>query len=824
MRLFSWLRTRKSNELRAHLRLRPRPRLQLEALESRVAPAAGFAQFLDPNPSPGDGFGQVVLPLSTGNVVVTAPQDSAGGSYAGAVYLFNGATGALISKLTGTHNFEQLGSDNCVQSLGNGNFVVLDINYGNGPAYSAGAVTFGSGVTGVNGVVSAANSLVGVSAGDWVGSSGVRVLSNGNYLVISPYWSNGAGAVTFGSGVTGVNGVVSAANSLIGISTNDNVGRVVELQNGNYLVETPSWNNNTGAVTFGSDTTGVTGVVSAANSLVGAGPNAHVGGWVTDLHNGNYVLNDPDWSDGTAANVGAVTFIKGGSGFVGVVSASNSLIGSSPNDLIGAEVTALSNGNYVVSTSNWSNGAANQAGAVTFGNGATGVNGVISAANSLVGTSAGDFVGSTVIELNDGDYLVNSPEWSNGPTAHVGAVLIGSGASGSTGVISSANSLIGSTANDEVGCDGVTVLSNGNLVVASSHWNNGTAAYAGAVTFVTAPSGLHGVVNTANSLVGDSTDEFVGGGGFSVMPLSNGNYVVQSYYWTNRAAMLAGAVTFGSGATGVSGVVSAANSLVGAMTDRGSVMQVTLLTNGNYVVSDPGWSNGTATAVGAVTFASGATGITGVANAANSLVGSTANDSVGSYGSVTALSNGNYVVSTPGWSNEGAIGVGAVTFGNGTTGVSGVISAANSLIGSSANDRVGGDPIGGSRSVTPLSNGNYVVSSPGWSNGAALDAGAVTFGNGTTGVSGVVSPANSLVGASAHDTIGSDSYILDGYGFGGVIMLNNGNYVVGSPNWSNGTGPPRSGAARPGSPGRSAPPIASSAPQSVTACGQPYGS
>ena len=35
--------------------------------------------------------------------------------------------------------------------------------------------------------------------------------------------------------------------------------------------------------------------------------------------------------------------------------------------------------------------------------------------------------------------------------------------------------------------------------------------------------------------------------------------------------------------------------------------------------------------------------------------------------------------------------------------------------------------------VTPLEGGNYVVSSPFWDNGAATNAGAVTFGSGTNG-------------------------------------------------------------------------------------------
>ena len=118
---------------------------------------------------------------------------------------------------------------------------------------------------------------------------------------------------------------------------------------------------------------------------------------------------------------------------------------------------------------------------------------------------------------------------------------------------------------------------------------------------------------------------------------------------------------------------------------------------------------------------------------------------------VTALSNGNYVVSSPNWTNGAAAGAGAVTWGSGTAGVSGAVSATNSLVGSTASDYVGSD------GVTALSNGNYVVSSPDWTNGAAADAGAVTWGSGTAGVSGPVSATNSLVGSTANDSVGGSA-------------------------------------------------------------------
>src|SRR5262245_23197308 len=182
---------------------RYRPRV--EALEDRLAPS--FSEFVDPHPAAGNQFGAAVVALSTGDVVITAPGDSAGGSGAGAVYLFNGATGKLISTLTGSHAGDHVGSGG-VTALSNGNYVVGSPDWSNGSAGNAGAVTFGNGTSGVSGVVSSANSLVGSTAGDEVGF-GVAALSNGNYLVDSPFWSNGsasnAGAVTFcsSSGVSG---------------------------------------------------------------------------------------------------------------------------------------------------------------------------------------------------------------------------------------------------------------------------------------------------------------------------------------------------------------------------------------------------------------------------------------------------------------------------------------------------------------------------------------------------------------------------------------------------------------------------------------------
>jgi hypothetical protein len=64
-----------------------------------------------------------------------------------------------------------------------------------------------------------------------VGSSGVTVLSNGNYVVASPSWNGNRGAATWVDGTTGQTldgqGVITAQNSLVGQAANAGLGAFV---------------------------------------------------------------------------------------------------------------------------------------------------------------------------------------------------------------------------------------------------------------------------------------------------------------------------------------------------------------------------------------------------------------------------------------------------------------------------------------------------------------------------------------------------------------------------------------------------------------------
>jgi Repeat of unknown function (DUF5650)/Dockerin type I domain/Immunoglobulin I-set domain len=514
-------------------------------------------EFTDPNPNSGNGFGTSVLVLPSGNVVITSPSDDAGGTDAGAVYLFNGMTGSLTSTLRGSSASDQVGS-NGVTALTNGNYVVNSAIWNSGTVTNVGAVTWGSGVLGVSGVVSSSNSLVGSTASDNVGSDDVTALTNGNYVVRSPIWNSGTmsfvGAVTWGNGTSGRTGVVSASNSLVGSTASDQVGStgVTALTNGNYVVVSPLWNSgataDVGAVTWGNGTSGISGAVSSSNSLVGSTLNDAVGSTgVTALTNGNFVVRSSNWDSGTIANVGAVTWGNGTSGRTGVVSASNSLVGSTLDDNVGSTgVTALSNGNYVVASTNWDSGTVTNVGAVTWGNGTSGLSGAVSSSNSIVGQTA--YIGaswSITTASNLDAFLATNP--SDGK----GRVVLGSSDRGFSLPSTPAGSLQAANGSVSLSVAGTnlqgTISSNANVTIAPSQ----TARQ---IDLGSKPSGTLGLTDTeldwiaaATLLIGNST---------------SGDLTISSAISrpTSTAMQLTsgGAILFGTGAQSANGAINTA--------------------------------------------------------------------------------------------------------------------------------------------------------------------------------------------------------------------------------------------------------------------------
>jgi Repeat of unknown function (DUF5650) len=647
----------------------------------------------------------------------------------------------LSSDLLGPVGSEEFGT--IVQVLANGNFVVVDPRFDSPTAADVGAVYLYDGTT--NTVISTAT---GSSVSDQIGAYGILEVGGSNFVIQSPSWDNGAaadaGAATWVNGVTGLNGPITAANSLVGSTTNDQVGRYgTKLTNRNYVMVTASWKSgaasSAGAVTWANGESGIVGAVSSANSLVGSTSGDSIGSTgVTTLSNGNFVVVSPQWNNGAATSAGAVTWANGTSPTSGPVTAANSLVGTQALDSVGSsQVAALSNGNYVVTSSQWNKGVIARAGAATWGSGVTGVQGPVTTANSLTGVVADDAVGlGGATALKNGSYVVLSPDLHVGVLSNVGATTWADGMGPTAAVVGAANSLVGVSTGDRVGSGGLAALTNGNYVVRSYQWRNGAVLGAGAVTWRPGTSASPAVVGPTNSLVGTVTNDSIGYDG--IIALTNGNYVVLSPFWDNAGIVDAGAATWGNGSAGATGPANATNSLVGTTADDLVGSNAVALTNGNYVVVSSDWDKLGVANAGAVTWANGAAGLSGSVTTANSLTGTTLADGIGQSG-VTALSTGNYVVASRLWDAPGAADAGAITFANGAAGINGTVSASNSLVGTTTSDRVG------SYGVTPSEFGNYAVVSPSWDNGATVDAGAVTYGP-PTGIVGPVSTANSAVG------------------------------------------------------------------------------
>lgn len=760
-----------------------------------------YFEFTDPHPDAGNfGYFNSYKVLPNGNVVITDYLDDMAAVDAGASYLFNGATGGIISMITGSTAGDRIGEGG-VQMLTNGNYLILSQSWDNGAMVDVGAITWASAVTGVNGTVDIRNSFVG--AYDYQSLQYAIPLTNGNYVVYDYFFNSGGfssvGGIAWGNGNGGTYGVMSVANSLVGGRNNDMIGinNIIPLANGNYVVISPNWDNvaipNAGAVTLGNGNGGTVGVVTAANSFVGSRANDRVGTDIwgnrqfVELSNGNFLLGSPAWDNVGAADAGALTWFSGTVARVGALSSANSLVGTTANDRVGMievdwNITEIGNDKFAVATPYWTNSAvgAGAAGAVTIGSTVTGISGNLSAANSLVGTSSGDQVGwgtgngDGLHALGNGNFVVLSSEWGSGGLDHVGAVTWVNGTTGLVGAVNNTNSLVGSAADDMIGSSGIYVLTNGNYVVGSGKWDNGFIVDAGAVTWVNGMTGLAGELDFTNSVVGENTGDSYG----SVATLSTGDYLILASLWDNGMDADVGAVTLVDGTTGSTGHIDIARSIIGttAGDQVGSRGAMEVGTDGLLIFS-PEWNNGFITGSGAVTWLQLSGGTHGTVNTANSLYSNTADSYVGDNGG-RVLSNGNYLIFSGSWDDGLVRDAGAVTWGHGDTGVFGAIDASNSMVGSQDFDYVGANP---DWDVTELANGNYLIMTYTWDNGILIDAGAITWGNGATGTSGVISASNSIVGSHDNDWMGWEDWWDE-------TVLDNGDYIVFNPFWNNGAG------------------------------------
>lgn len=311
----------------------------------------------------------------------------------------------------------------------------------------------------------------------------------------------------------------------------------------------------------------------------------------------------------------------------------------------------------------------------------------------------------------------------------------------------------------------VTVLPNGNVIVADPWYSlePEDQSRVGIVALYRPDASLISVLRGShtNDRIG-SFDDAIAQAGITV--LANGDFVVSSPLWHDRT----GAVTWGDADTGWGEgavvEVSAKNSIVGHQPGNSVGGSVVALTNGHFVVGSPSWDNGAIIDAGAVTWGDGSGSIVGGVSALNSLIGTHAFDYVGGVPPFP-LPNGNYVVSSSLWDDGDVQDVGAATWCPGATGCTGAIDDNATLKGRRAGDRAAND-------VVPNAKGDYVVISRVWQNSDHVPVGAATVVDGTAGSAEIISEANSLHGSTRSDLDGSS-----------VIALSNGNWVLVAPHW-----------------------------------------
>ena len=517
-------------------------------------------ELVDPTPGAGDGFGGAVVVLSNGNIVVADSGDSSVSTRNGAVHLFNPLTQTLISSFYGDSAYDNFGF---VTALPNGNYVISSSADDAGGISNAGSVRLMNGVTGAQ----IGSAIVGDIQNDGLSSGGITVLPNSNYVISTIYDDeNGivdAGSVRLVNGSTGAQIGSPIAGNTVGHILGSN--GVTPLPNSNYVIASQFGVNYAGSVMLVSGATGA----QIGSTIEGDNPNDFLGERITALENSNFVIGSPQDDVGGVANVGSTILVNGVTG----AQIGSTLSGDIENDQLGF-VIALSNNNYVVSSS-WDNeGGINNAGSAKLVNGTTGAQ----IGSTLTGDNAEDMLAYATALSND-NYVIASPADDVGGISNTGSVRLMNGTTG--------NQIGSIIAGDEAG-DGlgiITALKNNNYVIVAAGDNLGGIFDVGSVRLIDGASGAQ----IGSTIMGDTLSDQLGSTGITALP--NGNYVISSAFDDEGGISGVGSVILVNGTTGAQIGSTIAGTVSGdqlGYTRRNSVQTdnvgITALSNSNFVI------------------------------------------------------------------------------------------------------------------------------------------------------------------------------------------------------------------------------------------------
>jgi len=554
-------------------------------------PAITSFELLDPTPGTGDQFGQIVTILANGNIVVSDPFDSSVTPSGGAVHLFDPTTQTLIASIYGDNAFDLIGFESefgrgGIIGLPNSNYVINSPVDDDGGIENSGSVRLVDGSTGAQ-----IGSLVGDTLGDQMGSGGITVLPNNNFVIVTLLDDEG--------------GIEDASS--------------VRLVNG------------TSGAQIGGTVAGDT-----SSDLLGLGG-------ITVLANNNFVIASPADDEGSIVRAGSARLMDGTTG----AQIGSTLAGDTTDDKVAMHVAALANSNFVIASPNETEGGISHAGTVRLMNGTTGAQ----IGSTLVGDAALDSLGSQgIFSLANNNFVIASVFDDEGGIVDAGSIRLVDGVTG----VQIGSTLTGDTTLDLLGLIGITVLANNNFVIAAPFDDEGGIVNAGSTRLVDGGTGAQ----IGNTLVGNVEDDRLGSG-FGAVALANSNFVVLAPEKDEGGIVNAGSVRLVDGATG-----SQIGSTLAGDTEHDQMGSsgITVLVNDNFVVGTTFDDEGGVANAGSVRLVDGTTGAQ-----IGMLAGDETSDLLGSHG-VTALANGNFVIVSASDSEGGIVNAGSVRLVDGRTG------------------------------------------------------------------------------------------------------------------------------------------------------------
>jgi len=726
-----------------------------------------------------------------------------------------------------------------------------DIIYGH--AYDDTKVTDGGAVYLFNGTSGAVRgALYGNITNQYVGYAAVTTLKYGDhvhggtndYLVASPYWqettggsSTYTGAFTLVDGTTGMaksgadKSLVATDNSILIPRKSANSSQssysnatVTELENGNYVICLPmalssaSLTSGAGVPEMGAVllVNGATGkakindswVVSTSNSIhgywdpssygyrVGSGGITALPYHATSNPNYAYVINSIDTS------LNSFTFYNGGASWgtpyrTGAITLADGTTGKpvasqgSTSDLRiyveGSGGTYTNSIRSVIYNSN-NFAIANGGGIQTFG---AGVDGFLIVSNSLGGYSTVSNSQDTIYKwmgnlavakistgkLLDDTFLVKGPNTGQGDATSPNSVW-GDGSVGSGNVGKFSNTVWKSPDHlDQIVVPYTDILNNGGgfitirasdgHVVARDGSDGGMAT--GNASFLWRYNGAtQNAIATANGGAG------VGDGksGDNLFWTWNGNY--QSALMTiNANGFVVPFLNTSATAVGSSESVAFPDVFTRLTTARGDL-----------VFYRDSWTGGSYK--GAVAIASGSTGkfLDGTISTLDPATSNnvfTTTESTGPNYTIVPNSTGDYILvnnyAYDGW--KGAVTIIDANTGRAVLNDNKVMSAANTVFGLVANDYVQG--------VEALDNGDWAIRASSWDNGATANVGMVAIMAGSGANLGKIKLDGSLAISSSNSYMGERADDQVGTWDGGIRAISNGRVLIGSHQYDSAT-------------------------------------